>query len=48
MPPHSRGKDYSVFSLVPSEIPSARHGSNEPVAPKKQIIVDQPNKEPKE
>ena len=46
--PHSRGKDDSVFSLVPSETPSARHGSNKPVAPKKQIIVDQPNKEPEE
>jgi hypothetical protein len=48
MPPHSTGKDDSVFPLVPSETPSARHGSNEPVAPKKQIIVDQPNKEPEQ
>jgi hypothetical protein len=48
MRPHSTGKDDSVFSLVPSETPSARHGSNEPVAPKKQIIVDQPDEEPEQ
>ncbi len=48
MPPHSTGKDDSVFSLVPSETPSARQGSNEPVAPKKQIIVDQSDEEPEQ
>ena len=48
MPPYSTRKDDSVFPLVPSETPSAPHGLNEPVAPKKQIIFDQPNKEPEE
>src|SRR4030095_11640709 len=46
VPPLSRRKDDSVFPLVPSETPSPPHGLNEPVAPKKQIVVDQPNKEP--
>lgn len=48
MPPHSAGKDEPVFSLVRGGTPAARHGSNEPVAPKEEIIVDQPNKEPDE
>ena len=48
MPPHSTGKDDSVFPLVPSETPSARHGSNEPVAPQKQIVIGQSDKEPEQ
>ncbi len=39
MPPHSTGKDDSVSS-------SACPGLDEPVAPKKQIIVEQLNEEP--
>jgi hypothetical protein len=48
VPPYSTSKNDSVFPFSASEIPSAPHGLNEPVAPKKQIIFDQPNKEPEE